>query len=173
MVIYWSLAYQSSGDRYCCVGYICEHSFWLVIESQNHRTLWVGRNLKGHLIPIPLPWAGTPSNRPGCSKSYPAWPRTLLGRGHPNWSRTLRLGASVGVGGVWVGAFWRFVGSLPCPSPYLRAERETCHCAYLLHNITVPPVYKELFLVLRNSKVGSFLKKIFFFYVTSNFWRKV
>ena len=45
--------------------------------------VWVGRDLKDHLVPTPLPWAGTPSTRPGCSKSHPAWPWTLPGRGQP------------------------------------------------------------------------------------------
>ena len=27
--------------------------------------VWVGRDLKDHLVPTPLPWAGTPSTRPG------------------------------------------------------------------------------------------------------------
>ena len=28
-------------------------------ESENQRMVWVGRDLKEHLVPIPLPWAGT------------------------------------------------------------------------------------------------------------------
>ncbi|KFW07755.1 Dysferlin, partial [Eurypyga helias] len=36
-----------------------------------------------HPVPTPLPWAGTPSPRPGCSKPHPAWPWTLPGMGHP------------------------------------------------------------------------------------------
>jgi len=45
-----------------------------------HATPWVieslngGRNLIDHLVQSPLPWAGTPSTRPGCSKPRPAWP---------------------------------------------------------------------------------------------------
>jgi len=31
--------------------------------------VWVGRDLKYHLAPTPLPWAGTSSTRQGCSKS--------------------------------------------------------------------------------------------------------
>ena len=27
--------------------------------SQNHSVVWVGRELKDHLVPTPLPWAGT------------------------------------------------------------------------------------------------------------------
>jgi len=45
--------------------------------------IWIGRELTDHLVPTPLPWAGTPSTRPGCSKPCPAWPWTLPGRGHP------------------------------------------------------------------------------------------
>jgi len=41
--------------------------------------VWVGRDLIDHLVPTPLPWAGTRSTRPGCSKPCPAWPRTLPG----------------------------------------------------------------------------------------------
>jgi len=43
-------------------------------ESQNHRMVWVRRDLIDHLVPTPLPWAGTPSTRPGCSKPHPVWP---------------------------------------------------------------------------------------------------
>jgi len=39
--------------------------------------VWVGRDLIDHLVPLPLPWAGTPSARPTCSK-----PWTLPRRGH-------------------------------------------------------------------------------------------
>ena len=37
---------------------------------ENHGMVWVGRDLKDHLVPPPLPWAGTPSTRPGCSKPH-------------------------------------------------------------------------------------------------------
>jgi len=43
--------------------------------------LRVGRDLKDHLVPTPLPWAS--STRPGCSELHPTWPWTLPGRGHP------------------------------------------------------------------------------------------
>jgi len=45
--------------------------------------VWVGRDLTDHVVPTPLPWAGTPSARPGCSKLHPTWPSMLPGRGHP------------------------------------------------------------------------------------------
>jgi len=44
---------------------------------------WVGTDLTDHLVPTPLPWAGTPSTTPCCSKPQPTWPLTLPGRGHP------------------------------------------------------------------------------------------
>ena len=40
-----------------------------IIESQNNRMVWVGMDLKYHLVPNPLPWAGTYTTRPGCSKA--------------------------------------------------------------------------------------------------------
>jgi len=52
-------------------------------HTQNHRMVWVGRDLKDHAVPAPVPWAGTPSTRPGCSKPHPTWSWTLLGRGQP------------------------------------------------------------------------------------------
>jgi len=45
--------------------------------------VWVERDLKDQHVPTPLPWAGTPSTRPGCSKPHPTWPGTLPGRRHP------------------------------------------------------------------------------------------
>ena len=36
--------------------------FWEIagsLISQNYRTVWVGRDLKAHLVPTPLPWTGT------------------------------------------------------------------------------------------------------------------
>lgn len=35
-----------------------------------HRRVWVERNLNDHLVSCPLPWAGIPSLRPGCSKPF-------------------------------------------------------------------------------------------------------
>jgi len=40
-------------------------------SSQNHRIVWARRDFTDHLVPTPLPWAGTPSTRPGCSKPHP------------------------------------------------------------------------------------------------------
>jgi len=53
------------------------------IIEQNHRMVSVGRDLKDHRVPSPLPWAGTSSTRPGCSELHPTWPWTLPGRGQP------------------------------------------------------------------------------------------
>jgi len=44
--------------------------------------VWVGRDLKDHLVPTSLPWAGTSSSRPGCSKPHPNSPGKLPGKGH-------------------------------------------------------------------------------------------
>ena len=58
----------------------------------NYRMVWVGKDLIDHLSPTPLPWAGTPSIRPGCSKPHPTWPWTLPGRGQPQflWATSAR-----------------------------------------------------------------------------------
>jgi len=47
------------------------------------RMVWIGRDLKDHLFPTPIPWAGTTSTTPGCSKSHPTWPSTLRGIRQP------------------------------------------------------------------------------------------
>ena len=63
---------------------------------QNHRKVWDGRGLIDHLVPPPLPWAGTPSTRPGCSKPRPTWAWTFPGRGHPQllWATYARASPS-------------------------------------------------------------------------------
>lgn len=33
------------------------------VRSQNHRRIWLGRDIKDHPAPPPLPWAGTPSSQ--------------------------------------------------------------------------------------------------------------
>lgn len=38
-----------------------------ISAGQNHATAWVGRDLEDHPDPTPLPQAGTPSSRRGCS----------------------------------------------------------------------------------------------------------
>jgi len=47
--------------------------------------VWVGRDLKDHLVPTPLPWAGTPYTRPGCSKPCPTWPLFFLNARWVRW----------------------------------------------------------------------------------------
>ena len=50
--------------------------------------VWAGRDLKDRLVPTPLPWAGTPSTRAGCSEPRPTWPGMFPGMGHlpPLWA---------------------------------------------------------------------------------------
>ena len=36
--------------------------------------VWLGRDLKDHLVPTSLPWTGTSSTRLGCSELNPTWP---------------------------------------------------------------------------------------------------
>lgn len=38
--------------------------------------VWVGRDLKNHLVPAPMPWAGIPSIKSIFSKPHPTWPWT-------------------------------------------------------------------------------------------------
>ena len=64
----WTLSWQTGGH--------------LDMRLQNHRMVWTGRQLVDHLLPTPLPWEGTPSTRPGCSKPHPTWHSALPGRGH-------------------------------------------------------------------------------------------
>ena len=55
-----------------------EHHVSSLIESQNHRMAWVGRDLKDHEAPTLLPKAGPPTSmfntRPGCPGPHPTWP---------------------------------------------------------------------------------------------------
>lgn len=47
---------------------------------------WIGLGLEGTLnssCSSSLPWAGTPSSRPACSKPHPTWPGTVPGMGQP------------------------------------------------------------------------------------------
>ena len=55
--------------------------------SQNHRMVWVEKDLQRSSSPAPPQWAGTSSNRPGCSEPCRMWPSTLSGRRHlPEWA---------------------------------------------------------------------------------------
>lgn len=47
---------------------LCGHRHGCDTQCRSHSVLWVGRGLKDHLLPIPLPWAGTLSTRPACSE---------------------------------------------------------------------------------------------------------
>ena len=51
---------------------------WTWFKPQNHRMVWVGRDLTDELVPSPLPWAGTLSTRARCSKPRPTWPWSHL-----------------------------------------------------------------------------------------------
>jgi len=57
--------------------------------------VWVGRDLKDHIVPTSLPWAVTLSTTPGCSNLRPAWPWILPGRGHPQLLRAISSSASL------------------------------------------------------------------------------
>jgi len=64
---------RSGSHRISLSGLQCEFK-----KSQNHRMVWVGKDLIDNLVPIPTPrpppQAGTPSTRPICSRPRPAWP---------------------------------------------------------------------------------------------------
>lgn len=42
--------------------------FFFFVESQSHRTSWVGSNLKDHLVPAPLLSAGMPPTTSHCPR---------------------------------------------------------------------------------------------------------
>lgn len=55
----------------------------------------VGRDMKDHLFPSPVPWAGTQSSqkfllrnfpKPGFSKPHPTWLRKIPGMEHHDYS---------------------------------------------------------------------------------------
>jgi len=55
--------------------YIHDHLRNLKVKkSWNHTMVWVRMDIKDHLLPTTLPWAGTTSTGPGCSKPSPVWP---------------------------------------------------------------------------------------------------
>lgn len=41
--------------------------------------IWAGIDIRDHLVPTFLPWAGKPSTRLGCLKIHPTWPETHPG----------------------------------------------------------------------------------------------
>ncbi|XP_075271359.1 proteasomal ATPase-associated factor 1-like isoform X1 [Opisthocomus hoazin] len=45
----------------------------LCYAGRNNRMVWVGRDLKAHLVPTPLPSAGTSSTSLGCPELHPTW----------------------------------------------------------------------------------------------------
>ena len=61
------------------LSFFSTHVSW----PNNCRMVLVGRDLMDHLVSTPLPWAGTLSPRPRCSKPCPTWPWTLPGRVQP------------------------------------------------------------------------------------------
>jgi len=54
-----------------------------IIESQNHRKFWVGRDPQRSSSPTPLQRAGTPLTRSGCSEPCPTWSGMCPGMGPP------------------------------------------------------------------------------------------
>lgn len=71
-------------------------------ESQTHRMVWVGGGLEDHLVASSLPWEGTSSTRPNCSRSYLTWFWTPTGMGHPHllWA-TCFLRHNLNILSVW------------------------------------------------------------------------
>lgn len=47
---------------------------WIIVESQNRRKIWVGKDLKDLLVPTPLLQAGISPTRSGCPWLHPTWP---------------------------------------------------------------------------------------------------
>lgn len=65
---------ESRGQDVITICKYLKHSNNSAIEkSEKHRMIWVGRNLKDHLIINPLPQAETLSTRPDCSKPHLNW----------------------------------------------------------------------------------------------------
>lgn len=56
--------------------------------------VWIGRDLKDHIIPPPLPWEGTPYTRPGCSKPPPTCLKPKTGV-NQNWQIHIFLPCSL------------------------------------------------------------------------------
>lgn len=54
--------------------------------------VWVERELKGYLVPNPLPWAGLPSTRPGFSEtSILTLSNSRAGASSASLNRTIEL----------------------------------------------------------------------------------
>jgi len=58
-----------------------------ITGSQNHRMAWVEKDHNDHLVSTPMPWAGSPTTRPGCQESHPAWPWMHPGTGQEEGKR--------------------------------------------------------------------------------------
>ena len=102
---------------------------WLHFEaarkkSQNARMVWMGKNLKAHPVP-PLPWAGTPSTIPGCSKPQcPTWPWTLPGiQGQPQLLCSAHTDSPSAA---------KCCCAYPGKQPWIYHIRRMCHELYLL-----------------------------------------
>lgn len=54
---------------------IIGHSFMIskYKVKRNRIIEWLGKDLKDHMCPTLLSWAGTSSTRPNCSESHPTW----------------------------------------------------------------------------------------------------
>lgn len=65
----------------------------LISPTLYHRMAWLGRDLKGHLLPALPPWAGTPLARSGSLKPHPSWAWTLaaIEQSQLLWTVCLRL----------------------------------------------------------------------------------
>lgn len=61
----------------CSYFYSHLHIYRKIRRLWNHLMVWVDRDLRDHLVPIPLPLPGTPCIRSGCSEPHPSWPWTL------------------------------------------------------------------------------------------------
>lgn len=59
---------------YECNSKLLMRSTHRIIETQKRKVVSVGKDLKDHLVPMPLPWVGTPSTRSGCQQPHPTWP---------------------------------------------------------------------------------------------------
>ena len=58
-----------------------------LLSPENHRIIeWVGRDLRDHLVPTPLPWTRLPTTMSGtrsCPRPHSAWPWAPPWMGHP------------------------------------------------------------------------------------------
>ena len=45
-----------------------------LVETWNHRMVWIEKDPKDHLVSTHLTRAGSSTSRPGCPEPHPAWP---------------------------------------------------------------------------------------------------